>query len=77
MDTEGLPKRFLVTFAEHIPRDKIVGMTSLLVYCGDVEELEGKRSFIVTVRKHDKLEHLKRDLKIREAHGFLRWKEDI
>jgi hypothetical protein len=75
MDTEGLPKRFLVEFAEHIPPDQISGETSFLVFGGDVEELEGKTSFVVTVRRHRRLKPLKRGLKVREAHGILRWKE--
>jgi len=73
MNSDALPTKFLVEFAEHIPSDRISTMAGSLAARGDVEELEGRGRFAVTVSRASRLQSLKTELKIWEAHGFIRY----
>jgi hypothetical protein len=68
MSAEDLPVTFVVEFSEHIPADKISQMSGALASRGDLEELEGVGRFAVTVSRASRLESLKSELKIWEAH---------
>ena len=74
MSTDVLPARFLVEFAEHIPLGRISEMAGTLAARGDVEQLEGRGRFAVTVSRASRLKSLTTEFKIWEAHGFIRYK---
>lgn len=64
-----------VTFAEHIPSDRIAGMVSGIAAYGNVESVADGRIFSVEVFRRSNLPGLKEQLLRWEQYGFLRWKQ--
>ena len=75
MSAEDLPVTFVVEFSEHMPADKISTMSGALAGRGDLEQLDGRGRFAVTVSRASRLESLQIELKIWETHGFVRYKK--
>jgi hypothetical protein len=62
-----------ITFSEHMAKDRIAGMVSLMAPLGIVTEIEGGREFKIEVFRSSQGEKLQRFLTHWEASGFCRY----
>jgi hypothetical protein len=71
---DALPVKFLIEFAGHMQSDRVSEMAGTLAMRGDLEELDRRGRFAVTVSRASRLKSLKTELDIWQAHGFIRYR---
>ena len=67
----------IITFAEHLPADRVAGMVGGIAAYGNVDSTDNPHQFTVRVFRAGKLPRLKKQLQSWETYGFLRWQEHV